>query len=64
MTCPGCARDDVALIGGYCGMCTAEISGAIGDALEEAGIDADVHDVFKHRDGFVHVRLDEDGGTA
>lgn len=57
MTCPGCDRDHPTLIGGYCGHCSGRISGAVDDALEDVDGVGDVVDVFKHKDGHVHVRL-------
>lgn len=61
MTCPGCDRDGVALIGGYCGHCTTTISRAVGDALDEISgvVDGDVVEVYRHEDGKLHVTIDD-----
>lgn len=58
MTCPACRRD-VTLIGGLCGHCERAVASAIGDALEDVEFTGEVVDVFKHRDGTFHVRLEE-----
>lgn len=59
MTCPGCSRDGVALIGGFCGHCSSHISGAVQHALDEVDLDTDyeIYDVGEHKDGFVHILL-------
>lgn len=62
MTCPGCDREGVALVGGYCGMCSSEISGAVSDALEDVDAidDHEIVDVSDWDDGYLHVRVDQE----
>lgn len=59
MTCPGCSRERVTLIGGFCGHCSNDLSRAINDALDGVDLDVvlEVYDVSKHKDGFVHAML-------
>lgn len=65
MTCPGCEREGVALVGGYCGHCSSEIGASVSLALSDIGfLDAEVVDVFKHDDGYLHVRIDDGGEGA
>ncbi|QLG63100.1 hypothetical protein [Halorarum salinum] len=59
VTCPACERENVALIGGLCGHCKTTVASAITDALEDVEFASEVVDVFKHRDGYYHLRLKE-----
>lgn len=64
MTCPGCEREEVTLIGGYCGHCSSTIAGAVDDALDELDVlDGTVVDVSAWKDGYLHIRVDVDGGA-
>jgi hypothetical protein len=65
MTCPGCSRERVTLIGGLCGHCESKLSRGVADAIEEADLDLDlsIRDVFEHKDGTYHIRLDTDQPT-
>lgn len=66
MSCPSCSRAGVTPIGGFCGHCSTEISGAVNDALDDIYGIGDVVDVFEHSDGYVHVCLEDpaaDGGA-
>lgn len=65
MTCPGCERENVALIGGYCGMCTSWISAAVQTSLDDLSIlEGAVHDVSMAKDGYLHIRVDVDDGSS
>lgn len=60
MTCPACNRDNVALIGGFCGMCSSKMVGSMSDALDDLDLDIEFEmvDIAIHSDGYVHVRMD------
>ena len=62
MTCLACTRE-VTLIGGLCGHCESAVASAVNDALEDVEFTGDVVDIFRHRDGYFHVRVEE-GGEA
>jgi predicted PP-loop superfamily ATPase len=52
----------VTLIGGLCGHCDAAISRAVNEAVATADLDIvlTVKDIFEHKDGTYHVRLEGD----
>lgn len=62
--CAGCGREGVALIGGFCGMCSNQIAATVAVAIEPLSIlDGQIHDVSKHSDGYIHIRIDPESDS-